>query len=400
MDFEFIAINREGKRERAFMSADSAAALADSIRTLGGKPLSITPVRKEPWLAIFDSKRISIKEKVVFTRQLGAILSAGVLLSSCLETIAVDLENKYFSGVLQAVLFRIRGGENFSSALARYPQIFSAYYVAVTRSGEEIGTLGKTMVVLASYMEDAEAMRQKFMAAIRYPLFLMCFVFCIVSGIVVFLIPKFETIFEGAGLKLPLITQIVVDLSQFVLGHGWLIVTGFAVAGLGAWKAMQVFKVRFMVDYMVLRVPAVGKILRKAVFARFCQTTAMLLEGGVGLIRALDLGMEVTGNLFLKQMIAEVRRDVTAGAALSEALWAREDIPRVLVKMVAVGEKSASMPDMLKRMGKYYEEEVDAFLGSINSLLEPIFIVIIGAVVTIVAVALYLPIFKLSSGAH
>jgi type IV pilus assembly protein PilC len=404
MDFEYTAYDRDKKRIRATMTAVSAEAMVSSLKAMGLTPLEVKAVAasKEPVLNVgfLTSKIVRIEELVVFTRQLGTILAAGVLLSEALETIATDLENKYFAGLLKEVLDHIRAGESFSSALARYPKVFSGYYVAIVKSGEEIGDMGSVMTNLATYMEDSEKMRQKFLAAIRYPVFLMCFVFCIVSGIVLFLIPRFRDIFAGAGVSLPLLTRIVVGVSEFCLHNILFALLGLVVVVILVWQLLQQYKIRFTVDYYLIRLPLIGRVIRKAFLARFCRTTSMLLQGGVSLINTLALSADVMNNKYLKFAVEEVRRNITGGASMSEALRKQEAMPNILVKMVAVGEKSGTLPDMIKRMADYYDQEVNTFLNNLNALLEPIFIIFIGGVVLIVAISLYLPIFQLSSAVH
>lgn len=402
MNFEYVVLDKNGKRSKSFMKADSAAAVASSLRNSGGKPIKITALKKDQTPHLIQKffpgrKRVTTKELVVFTRQLGTILSAGVLLTEAIDTIANDLENEYFTEVLKSVIFHINAGEDLSNSLSYYPLVFSPYYIAIVSSGEAIGRLGATIGGLASFMEEDETMRLKFLAAIRYPVFLMTFVFCIVSGIVLFLIPKFKEIFEGAGIQLPLLTRIVVGISNFYLHNFFLIIVGGVMIFFAAWQALQIFRIRFMIDYYVLQMPIIGKIIRKALIARFCHTLSMLLEGGIGIIAALALTTKVMGNSFLKFIIGDIRRNIMSGVSLSEAMGPHADMPRIMVKMVAVGEKAGKLPGMLKRIGDYYDQEVGTFLNNINSILEPIFIIIIGGIVLVVALALYLPIFQMSS---
>jgi len=405
MDFEYVVIDKDGRRNKSFMKADSAFAVAASLRNAGGKPLKITALKKEQKLNLLQKlfpgkKKVTTRELVVFTRQLGTVLSAGVVLSDAIATIATDQENEYFADVLKAVIYHINAGEDLSNALAYHPTVFSPYYIAIISSGEAVGRLGQTTEGLAAFMEEDEKMRAKFLAAIRYPVFLISFVFLIVSGIVLFLIPKFKVIFEGAGVQLPLLTRIVVGISEFCLHNLIGVLLAGVVIAFAAWYALQIFRIRFMADYILLRTPVIGKIIRKAFIARFCNTLSMLLAGGVGIIPSLALTTKVMGNFYLKHVIDEIRRSVMAGVAVSEAMGTHEDMPRVMVKMVAVGEKAGMLSDMLKRIGEYYDQEVTTFLNNINSILEPVFIVIIGGVVLVVALALYLPIFQMSSTIH
>ncbi|MBF0483411.1 MAG: type II secretion system F family protein [Candidatus Omnitrophica bacterium] len=401
MEFEYNAFDKNGRPIQGIMTADSMPSIINTLKNTGATSITAIPVQiesksKSIFGSLFEKQTVTSMEMVVFTRQLGAVLGAGVLLTESIETIATDMENKYFAEILNSVLFHIRSGETFSAALSRHPSIFSAYYVAVVRSGEEIGSLYTTMANLATFMEDYEKMRQKLLSAIRYPTFLMIFVISVVSGIVLFLIPKFKAIFEDAGAKLPLLTRIVVGISEFCLNHFVIVLISLVILTFLSWRALKIFKIRFMCDYYLLNIPIIGKVIRKAMLARVCQTSAMLITGGVGLLTTLSLSSEVVVNLFLKQLIKDVRHSVSVGASLSEAMRPHQDFPRILVKMVAVGEKAGMLGDMFKRMGEYYEQEVDIFLNNLNSLLEPVFIILIGTVVAVVALALYLPIFQLS----
>lgn len=400
-EFEYLLIDKEGKQVRSIMKADSEAAVALALRNGGGIPIKITPFKKAAaGGGLFKRRSISNKDLIVFTRQLGAVLTAGVLLSEAIETISDDMENEYFSGVLKSVLRYVHGGESFSRALSRFPKVFSSYYVAIVASGESIGNLGSTVTNLAGFMEESERMRLKFVAAVRYPIFLMCFVFCIVSAIVLFLIPKFKVIFEGAGSKLPPLTQIVVAISEFCLHNFVFVIVGIAALIIGATVALRDFRVRFLVDYELLQMPVVGTILRKAFFAQFCHTLSMLIKGGVSIIASLNLTTKVMGNYYLRHRVTEIRQAIMTGSSLSAAMTAYADFPRILVKMVAVGEKAGKLDDMLKKIAAYYDQEVEEFLNNINTFLEPILIIVIGSIVLVVALALYLPIFQMSSAVH
>lgn len=402
MKFQYTALDKNGKKIKAIMEEDSSAAVIDALRALGQKPLNIVLLKEskqsQSLLSFLNgTKTISQRELVIFSRQLGEILDAGVILSEAIETIASDLDNEYFSFVLNEMLSHIRAGNSFSNVLSRYPAVFSSYYIAIVKAGEMIGGLSATMIELANYMEDAESMKQKFIGAIRYPMFLLGFVFCVVSVIVVFLIPRFKVVFEGLGSEMPLITRIVVGVSEFALQNlpGILIV--LVALSIVMWRAFKMYRVRLMFDRWLLQIPVIGKILRKIYLGRFCKTSSMLLRGGVAFIMTLDLSMEVLDNLYLKECISSVRDDVTAGAALSLAMSHQKDMPKLLIKMILVGEKTGTLPETLKRMGQYYDEEVETFLNNINSLLEPIFVILIGVIILIVALALYLPIFQMSS---
>ena len=405
MKFQYIAYNKNGKRISATIEADSIPALVSRLKNQGLTPLRISKVRVVKTLfskikLILRRGRIKGMEVAIFTRQLATILDSGITLTTTINTISDDMENLYFRSRLKRILAEVNAGKSLSEALSLYPDIFPVTYVAVVRSGEEVGNLAAALANLAKYLEDYERMKQRFINAMRYPVFLLIFMIFVVSVIVIFLIPKFKALFTRAGSDLPLLTRIVVGISEFWLKNGLL---GFVIL-VFLWilvsYLLTIFRIRFMFDYFKLKLPIIGKILYKAVILRFCRTFSILLSGGVSLVSALSVSKGVVKNLFLEQLIDDVKENVVSGAFLSETFKTSQLMPNIVVKMVEVGEKTGKLDEMLKRTADYYDKELEATLESFSAMIEPVFIILIGGIVLIVALALYLPIFEISKAMH
>lgn len=401
MELKYTVSDSSGKKVTAITTMDSVLSLVGRLKQQGLVPLNIEVLKSQSTRkGLFSSSRVKSKELAVFVRQLATILTSGVLLTEALNTIAEDMENPYFREVIINVTGSINAGASFSEGLSRYPQVFSTIFVSLIKSGEEVGNLGVAMASLAKYLEEFEAMRDKITNAVRYPIFVFSFMVIIISIIVLFIIPKFSALFMNAGAQLPLLTRIVMGVSTFIIKHTfWGIFIILFVWGLAIYLLAQ-FRIRFAWDYYQLQLPLFGQIIRKVVLARFCRTLSTLITGGVAIISSLKISKEVTGNLYFRQVFEEVKNSVTSGVSLSESLRLYEQVPRVLIKMVAVGEKSGKLDEMLGRTADYYEQELALTLNKLSTLIEPILIVLIGIIVLIVALALYLPIFNISLAVH
>ncbi len=401
MEFQYTACDKSGRRIKAIEKAETMAMLVSRLKNQGLTALSISEMK--PARAGFGAwrigwfARVSRKELAVFSRQLASILHAGILLTEALHTIAEDMENQYFSHVINQIVKDVNAGTGFSAALSRYPNIFPATYLAVIKSGEEIGNLAATMTSLAKYLEDYERMREKFRSAMLYPIFLSGFLIFVVAIIVIFIIPRFKKIFAQAGAQMPLLTRIVVGISEFCIRHAFAALVALIVAGIVSWFLLKIPKIRYAVDARLLKLPHLGKLIRKAFIARFCRTFSVLLGGGVGIATALTVSGDVVSNTFIRHLIGMVKDAVISGVAIADAMRSHETFPRIVVKMVAIGEKSGKLDDMLRRSAEYYEQELETTLNNFSSLLEPVFIIVIGGVVLTVVLALYLPIFKIAA---
>jgi len=284
-----------------------------------------------------------------------------------------------------------------TQALSRHPGIFSKTFIAIIRSGEATGALHKTMDNLAKYLENSEKLREKVITATRYPLFVLGFAIIIVLVMVLLLIPKFSAMFLHAGAQLPLLTKIVVNISNFMI-HYFLVLPLLGVAGIVAWvQARKVVEVRAFFDGMLLHLPVLGKdIFFKVYMSRFCRTLGFLLDGGVNVSTSLEITAQVVANIPIARAVERIRHRVEGGSEISAEIKKQRIFPALVGKMTSVGERTGRLPDLLGRTADYYDGEIDHSLSRLTSVLEPFLITFIGGVVLIVVLALYLPIFNMS----
>ena len=401
LEFKYVAKDRLGNISTDVVRAKDVSAVVTHLKKEGYLPLKVQEIKsaKKKFKAFMftSSGRVKTKEVVVFTRQLAATLNAGLVLVESLEVVSDEMENKYFQTIIRNIKRDIQGGTDFSTALAKYQNVFTVGYVALVKAGEATGRLYKSMTDLAHYLESAEKLKEKVKSAMTYPLFVLCFAFVVVLGVVFFLIPKFEEMFSTAGAQLPLLTRMVVGASHLAL-QTWPYALGATMIGIFVFKrSLKIRSVRYVFDKYILRIPIIGKdIIHKSLMARFCHTLGALLSGGVGLSTSLDITSRVVNHIPIEVAIANIRDQVVSGANMSDEIRRQKVFPSLVGKMVAVGERTGTIDEMLKRTAQYYDDELDNTIQKLTSLIEPVLIIFIGGFICIIIVALYLPIFNVT----
>ncbi len=404
MRFKYSAIDQK-TRERINGMADAVSmdALLNQLKErnqLLVKATAITETKKTNFTLpdFFPKDGVKSKELVVFTHQLAATLNAGLLLTESLDTIAEDMENPFFSKIVAKLRSDIESGTDFSTALSKYPKIFNNTYVAIIKAGEATGTLHKSLSSLAKHLEDAQKLQDKIVTAVRYPMFVLSFAMMVVAVMVLFLIPKFASMFARSGQELPLLTRIVLGISNFAIHNIiWIILAVFAII-IGFHQAMKNPTVQFKVDEIKLQIPLMGKqIFHKALLSRFSRILGFLLSNGITLGNAIDISAEVVDHKPTAKALEEIKQQVMGGSYLSDAMKRQKIFPAMVCKMTAVGERTGKLPDLLQRSADYYDSEMDNTLSRLTAILEPALIVFVGGIVLIVVLALYLPIFKMSA---
>jgi len=404
VEFIYTVQDRSGRRISQTAEAESVASLVTRLKSQGFLPIEVNPVKKAKarvkkinYGVKLGPKNIKIRDLAIFTRQLSSVLQAGILLNEALATIGSDWHDSYFRKIIADILRDIRAGKSFSASLSRFPNCFSSTYIALVKAGEETGNLGAMLGDLAKYLEDISRTLQKVKTAVRYPLFILGFFFFTVFVINFFIIPKFSAIFDRSKMTLPLLTRVVVGVSNFIINNTLWIILLSILAVFFFWALLKLPKVRFVFDRYKLKIPVLGNILMKGLVCRFARTLAILIAGGVGLANSLTIAAESMNNIYLKSILEQVRERVLSGFSLSKELSNRNVFQKIFVKMVEVGERTGRIGDMLKRNADYYDDELNVAINNFTSLLEPVLIVLIGGVVLVVVLALYLPIFKMST---
>ncbi len=393
--FTWEATTRNGERRRGAMEAVDAAAVESRLRGDG-----MTPVRVRKAARDFDiviGSGVSPKDLQIFTRQLATMIDAGLPLVQCLDILANQTQNKIFAKALAQIKTSVEQGATFSESLRRHPKIFDDLFVNLVAAGEVGGILDAILERLATYIEKAVKLKGQLKSAMVYPVGILVVAIGVIAVMLVKVIPTFEKMYADFGnAELPAATQFVIDIS-----HGftqrWYIPVGIValiVFGGSALRRTENGKLAF--DAMLLRLPVMGPTLRKIVVARFTRTLGTLLAAGVPILDALDICARTAGNTIVTRGILRARDKISEGHDMAGPLTESRVFPAMVVQMIGVGEQTGAMETMLQKIADFYEEEVDASVAAMTSLIEPIMMAFLGIVVGGLIIAMYLPIFKLA----
>lgn len=341
-------------------------------------------------------KRVKTKEIVVFTRQFATMIDAGLPLVQCLEILASQQENKFFKKVLTEVKGSVEGGATFADALRKHPKVFDDLFVNLVAAGEVGGILDTILNRLSSFLEKADKLKGKIKGAMTYPAAVIIIAVLVVSGLLLWVVPIFENMFAGFGKALPLPTQIVVNLSKFLQHRWYLILGGLIGAGFGLMRFHRTDRGRKIMDAIFLKLPVFGDLLRKTAVARFTRTLGTMLSSGVPILESLEIVAKTAGNVVIEEAIMKARTSLSEGKTLSEPLAETKVFPGMVTQMITVGESTGAMDTMLSKIADFYEDEVDAAVEALTSLIEPLLMAFLGVVVGGLVIALYLPIFQLA----
>lgn len=403
--FVYLAKTREGRDVQTSREADSMRSLVSALRQEDLTVISVSelargkPATKRKAI-VLPAGRIKLLDVATFCRQLAAMLEAGLPIVDSVESLSLQTENLNFQKVLNQLKDDIQAGEPFSQALAKHPRVFSPLFVAMVRSGEEGGALSQVLGELSLYLEDQLSLKKKVRSASTYPVFIACFLLIVLGVVVFFLVPKFEDIFSSIGAQLPLPTLMIMKLSRFAIENVLYVIGGIIMLILlvRIWSRTRIG--RYFLDSMKLRLPIFGKLFQKVILARFTRSLASLLASGVSIITSLKIVSRVSGNLLYERAIDGVRNGIIEGSSVAQEMSKNSLFPPMLNKMVSAGEESGTISQMLNKTAKFFEEEVDATISGLTSIIEPVLILILGGVVGIVVVSLYLPIFQMVGGVH
>jgi type IV pilus assembly protein PilC len=386
---------RGGDIRRGEMMADNEEAVMVQLRADQITPTSVKKKPKEINISIGSG--VSAKDLVVFTRQFATMIDAGLPLVQCLEILGTRSDNKHFGKILLDVKSRVEQGGAFSDALKAHPKVFDDLYANLVAAGELGGILDTIMTRLAVYIEKKEKLRSQVKGAMVYPIAILSVAIVVVFVLLTWVIPVFEAMFKdmGAG-ALPTPTKIVIELSNFFAANFLLIVIVFA-AVIFAMVAFGRSKTgRRVYDIILLRIPVIGAVLRKVAVARFSRTLGTLLSSGVPVLDALEITAKTSGNKIVEEAISTTRLRVSEGKDLASPLMETAVFPPMVVQMVAVGEQTGAMDQMLNKIADFYEDEVDVAVTTMTKLMEPAMMVLLGGIVGGLIIAMYLPIFELA----
>ncbi|MGK2907524.1 MAG: type II secretion system F family protein [Desulfuromonadales bacterium] len=340
--------------------------------------------------------KVTTKALVIFTRQFATMIDAGLPLVQCLDILGKQQDNKTFKKILIQVKEDVESGSTFADSLKKHPKAFDSLYVNLVAAGEIGGILDTILNRLAAYIEKALKLRKKVKSAMTYPTTIVGIATLVVAVILIFVIPAFEKMFADFGGELPMPTQVVINLSNFIQSYILLIIgAGFAFVWILK-RIYQTSKGRLYMDTLALKLPIMGILIRKVSVAKFTRTLGTMMSSGVPILDGLDIVARTAGNKVVENAIYEVARSISEGKTISEPLEKSGVFPPMVCQMIAVGEQSGSIDTMLNKIADFYDDEVDDAVGNLTAMMEPLLMLFLGTVVGGLVIAMYLPIFKLA----
>jgi type IV pilus assembly protein PilC len=412
--FAYVAMNSSGQEVKEEIDANSSEEAIAKIRSKGYFPTKVkekaakkakkgkgggggddAPVaaKKKMPLSIGGVPR---KQLVAFTRQLSTLQDAGLPILRSLQILEQQQKPGLLKAIIGGVAEEVEGGGTLSDAMAKYPKAFDKLYVNMINAGEAGGVLDLILARLADFMEKAAKLKKKVIGAMIYPGVVISIAIGIVSMIMVFVIPKFETIFNDFGTKLPAITQLLLDISRWFANWGWAYVLASPIVFSLIWKLIRTSEGgKYATDAIKLKVPILGNILGKSAIARFTRTLGTLISAGVPILDAINITKETCGNEVYSRALAKVHDAIREGESMADPLRATKVCDAIVVNMVDVGEETGDLDKMLMKVADNYDSDVDVLVGSLISILEPVMVVVLGVIVGFIVIALFMPMISL-----
>ncbi|HWG74613.1 MAG TPA: type II secretion system F family protein [Acidimicrobiales bacterium] len=397
--FAYRVRDRAGQIVSGSLEAENPTLVANKLREMGYVPITIARRQAMSFGAEFHmpglGSRVKLKEIAVFSRQFSTMINAGLTLLRSLSILAAQTDNHYFSGVIDSVRVDVESGSSLSQALTRHPKQFNRLYVAMVRAGESGGALDRTLDELSSTIEKQVELRGKIRSALAYPIAVLCLVACILAAMLIFIIPIFKKMYTELGGTLPAMTRGLIAISNVaVKGLPVVIVLGIiGVVVFKKWVATEKGRARW--DAFKLRIPVMGTLARKISLARFASSLSTLLSSGVPVLESLEITAETVGNSVVAKGVRAIAEGAKRGEPFTKPLEDHPVFPPMITQMMAVGEETGALDDLLRKVAMFFEQEVESMVSALTALLEPLLIVVLGSAVGGMVVALYLPMFDI-----
>ena len=392
--FEYTARNPTGQILKGSLEAASKEEVIGHIRK---NKMTMVSIREAPKQIRFPTRAASIKTRdiVIFTRQFATMINSGLPLVQSLDILAKQTENKALAVVTRAVVFDVESGHTLADALSKHPRAFPALYVNMVAAGEAGGILDTILLRLATFLEKNDALVRKVKGAMVYPAVIFTVAGVAVAVLLIFVIPTFQSLFASVNLELPLPTRIVIGASELLTSYWWAMI---AVVVGSVWAIRTYYATpngRKQVDTLLLKAPIIGDLIRKSAVSRFTRTLGTLISSGVSILDGLEITAKTAGNRVIHDAVMESRQSIAGGETIAAPLEKSKVFPPMVISMIAVGESTGGLDEMLSKIADFYDEEVDVAVSALLSLMEPIMIVVLGVIVGGMVVAMYLPIFDM-----
>lgn len=390
--FSYTARTAQGERRAATLEAANREDAVAELRRLRLAVVTLQEVTRRP-----RTGTVSLRDIVVFTRQFSTMIDAGLPLVQALGILAKQSENPVLQGVIRQVVFDVESGRTVADALAKHPRAFSELYVSMVAAGEAGGILDTILLRLATFLEKSDALVRKVKSALIYPCVILGIAVAAVAILLVVVIPTFQEMFASVGLVLPLPTRLVIALSAALQAYWWAflgILAGLIVAVRRTYGSPRG---RLAIDRLLLATPIVGDLIRKTAVSRFTRTLGTLVSAGVSILDGLEITAKTAGNRVVADAILASRSSIAGGDTIAAPLARSQVFPPMVISMIAVGEQTGGLDEMLRKIADFYDDEVDTAVSGLLSIVEPVLIVALGLIVGGMVVAMYLPIFDIIS---
>jgi type IV pilus assembly protein PilC len=395
--YVFKAIDLAGRQAKGEVEAESKQSVADQLKQRGLIVLDIADKRQSQDIELPWANRIKLADLSVMTRQLATMVSSGMTILRALYVLEAQTENKKLAEQLVSVRKDVEAGLPLSDALARHPKTFNPLYVAMTRAGETGGVLEGSLLRISDQLEKEASLRRQVKSAMAYPIVILSFAMVVMLGMVAFIVPVFAGVFEeiGGDAQMPAMTRFVMAISDLVTGRWYLLLAGAAAVAFGVIRFKRTPRGRALLQRFLLRIPfKIGDIFHKVALARWARTFSALMGAGVPLLQAIDITSQTAGSIVVEEAMAKVTTSVKAGGTIAQPLIDSAVFPSMVGHMVKVGEETGALTTMLSKIGDFYEDQVDASVKALTSILEPVMIVIVGGIVGFIVISMYLPLFS------
>lgn len=393
----WVAETKKGRKLKGELEAANEQIAQAQLKKRGLRILKLKPKPKDLFENVaFMQPKVTNKDIVIFTRQFSTMIDAGLPLVQGLNILADQAENPTFRGILKQLNKDVEGGSTLAEAMKKHPKVFNDLFVNLIAAGEVGGILDTILQRLATFIEKAEELKSKIKGAMTYPIVVIIIAFIVIAVILIFVIPVFQDMFASFGQALPVPTQIVVAMSDFMKGNiHWILLA--VVAIVFAFKQYRNTEGgRKTTDNLILRLPIFGDLQKKTAVARFTRTLGTMLSSGVPILDSLEIVAKTAGNVIIEEIIYEVRGSIAEGQTIAEPLSENDIFPGMVIQMISVGEATGALDTMLEKIADFYDKEVDAAVEALTSMLEPLLMLFLGGSIGGLVVAMYLPIFSMA----
>ena len=394
----WVAETKKGRKLKGEIEAADEKIAMSQLRRRNLTVKKLKPKPKDLFENVaFMQPKVTNKDIVVFTRQFSTMIDAGLPLIQGLTILAEQAENKTFKGILKQINRDVESGSTLAEAMKKHPKVFDSLFVNLIAAGEVGGILDTILRRLAEYIEKLERLKKQIKSAMTYPIVVVIIAILVISVILIFVIPVFQDMFQSFGSALPVPTQFVVNLSNFMKNNVHWVIIGLIVFIFVFKKYRNTKGGRKTTDTLMLKLPVFGDLLKKTAVARFTRTLGTMLQSGVPILDALEIVAKTSGNVVIEQILFEVRSSIAEGQTIAEPLSENDIFPGMVIQMISVGEATGALDSMLEKIADFYDEEVDAAVDALTSLLEPLLMLFLGGSIGGLVIAMYLPIFSMAA---